>query len=419
MRKTTSKLPPKEVTKGITLSLPAIVAEDLFSLVHTVGMHALQQLLEEERAGLCGPRYQHDKERLASRHGTVQGALVLGGRRVRVKRPRVRTADGREVPLPTWERFSLQDPLDKRATEQMLVGVSTRKYARSLEPLPEELDAYGTSKSAVSRRFVKTTAEQVDKFLSRSLSDLSLCAVMLDGVHVGEHVLLLAVGIDTQGNKQVLGVREGATENSVSCRELLVDLRERGLCTERSLLFVLDGGKALRKAVLEVFGKRALLQRCRVHKQRNVLEQLPKELHPSVRHTMQQAYASLDAKRAKKQLENLARSLQADHPSAAASLREGLDETLTVTRLGLPDALVRTLMSTNLIENLIGSVRKLSARVQHWRDGQMALRWTCATAIDAAKRFHRIKGHKGIPKLLKALCDHDHYIGLEPNTQAA
>ncbi len=419
MRNTTSKPQQKEVPPSLCLTLPAIVAEDLYSLVHTVGMQALQQLLELERSQLCGPRYQHDPERAASRHGSTQGALVLGGRRVRVKRPRVRSPDGREVPLPTWERFSEHDPLDRRATEQMLVGVSTRKYARSLEPLPDDIDAFGTSKSAVSRRFVKQTQAQVEQFLCRPVGDIPLCALMLDGVHVAEHVMLIAVGIDLTGNKHVLGVRQGATENATCCRELLVDLRERGLCTERSLLFVLDGSKALRKAVGDVFGKRALFQRCRVHKQRNVLEQLPKELHKSVRHTMQQAYSSLDAARAKKQLENLARSLEVDHPGAAASLREGLDETLTVMRLGLCEALVRSLMSTNLIENLIGSVRKLSARVQNWKDGQMALRWTCATAMDAARRFRRIKGHKGIPKLMQALSEHDHKLELEPQRQAA
>lgn len=419
MRKTTSKIEQKEVSPGLHLTLPAIVAEDLFTLVHSVGMQALQQLLEMERTQLCGPRYEHAPERAASRHGSTQGALVLGGRRVRVQRPRVRSHDGREVPLPTWERFSQEDPLDRRATEQMLVGVSTRKYARSLEPLPDDIDDFGTSKSAVSRRFVKQTEAQVQEFLSRPLSEIPFCALMIDGVHVAEHVMLIAVGIDHTGNKHVLGVRQGATENATSCRELLCDLRDRGLCTERSLLFVLDGSKALRKAVVDVFGKRAVIQRCRVHKQRNVLEQLPKDLQSSVRHTMQQAYSSLDSARAKKQLENLARSLEVDHPGAASSLREGLDETLTVTRLALPDALVRSLMSTNLIENLIDSVRKLSARVQHWRDGQMALRWTCATAMDAAKRFRRIKGHKGIPKLLQALSDHDHKLELEPQRQAA
>ena len=189
--------------------------------------------------------------------------------------------------------------------------------------------------------------------------------------------------------------------------------------TERSNLVVLDGSKALSKAVREVFGERALIQRCRVHKERNVTEQIPKELQPSVRHTMRQAYASRDAVRATKQLENLARSLDAEHPGAAASLREGLSETLTVMRLRLPDELVRHLSITNLIENLIGSVRKLSARVQNWRDGQMALRWTCTTAMDASKRFRRLKAYRSLPRLIKALRDHDRHLGLAPETQAA
>jgi len=419
MRNTTSKAPPTEAIQGLTLTLPAVVAQSLHELVHSVGLQALAALLAAEQTALCGPRYQHDKTRTATRHGSTQGDLVLGGRRVRVAKPRVRSVDGHELPLPTWEQFSREDPLEQRATEQMLVGVSTRKYARSLEPLPEEVDDFGTSKSAVSRRFVRKTTAQVETFLSRRLDALQLCVLMLDGVHVAEHVLLVAVGIDEQGNKHVLGVREGATENAVCCRELLCDLRERGMSTERSVLVVLDGAKALTKAVREVFGNRALIQRCRVHKERNVTEQLPKELVPSVRHTMQQAYKSRDAVRAKKQLENLAQSLQSEHPGASASLREGLSETLTVMRLRLSDELVRSLGSTNVIENLIGSVRKLSARVQRWRDGQMALRWTCATAMDAATRFRRIKGYRGLVALLAALREHDQQIGLAPIAQAA
>jgi transposase-like protein len=278
----------------------------------------------------------------------------------------------------------------------MLVGVSTRKYARSLEPLPDDLDAFGTSKSAVSRRFVKQTTAQVEEFLQRRLDSHKLCVLMLDGVHVVEHVLLVAVGIDKQGNKHVLGMREGAPENAVSCRELLCDLREREMHTERSLLVVLDGSNALIKAVREVFGERALIQRCRVHKERTVTEQIPKELVSSLRHTMQQAYASRDAVRTTKQLENLAHSLEVEHPGAAESLHEGLQETLTVMRLSLPDELVRHLSSTNLIENLIGSVRTLSARGQNWRDVQMPLRRICATAMDAAKRFRT--RYQRIPK---------------------
>jgi len=441
MRDTTSKQNQKEAVQELTITLPAVVATSLQELVHTVGMHALKALLKAEqtalcgpryphdplqifldgalrdKTALCGPRYPHDPQRAANRHGSTPGELVLGGRRVRVRKPRVRSVDGQELKLPTWEQFSNEDPLDVRATEQMLVGVSTRKYARSLEPLPEDIDAFGTSKSAVSRRFVRQTSAQVEEFLQRRLDSLKLCVLMLDGVHVAEHVLLVAVGIDEQGHKHVLGMREGASENAVSRRELLCDLRERGMQTELSLLVVLDGSKALSKAVREVFGERALIQRCRVHKERNVTEQIPKELVPSVRQTMRQAYASRDAVRATKQLENLAHSLEVEHPGAAASLREGLSETLTVMRL--PDELVRHLSSTNLIENLIGSVRKLSARVQNWRDGQMALRWTCATAMDAAKRFRRLKGYRGLPSLIKALRDHDHHLGLAPDTQAA
>lgn len=229
MRDTTGKQNKKESVQALTVSLSAVVATSLQELVHTVRMHALDALLRAEQTALCGPRYQHDPPRSANRHGATVGELVLGGRRVRVSKPRVRSVDGQELHLPTWEQLSREDPLDARATEQMLFGVSTRKYARSLEPLPNDIDAFGTSKSAVSRRFVKQATAQVEEFLRRPLDSLRLCVLMLDGVHVAEHVLLVAVGIDEQGNKHVLGMRSAAVSCCVICTS--AECRQSAVCS--------------------------------------------------------------------------------------------------------------------------------------------------------------------------------------------
>jgi len=272
----------------------------------------------------------------------------------------------------------------------------------------------------VSRRFVAATQAQMGEWLGRDLSGLDLAVVMLDGVHVHEHVLLVALGIDADGQKHVLGVREGATENATACTALLADLRERGMRTDRTTLVIIDGSKALAKAVRGVFGARALIQRCQAHKSRNVTDQLPEDMRPSVRQALREAYSTGDAGRAKKMLVNLARRLRDDHPGAAASLDEGLDETLTVMRLGLPRRLERQLSTTNAIENLIGSVRLLGDRVKRWRGGRMILRWTVTAVADAARRFRRVTGaREGMAKLLRALASHDvTQNGVESRTRA-
>jgi transposase-like protein len=319
----------------------------------------------------------------------------------------VRSVEGRELKLPSWREWSARDPLEARALEQMVLGVSTRRYARSLEPLPAAVAARGTSKSAVSERFVYGTERKLGELLSRDLHGLKLVALMIDGVHFGEHVVLAAVGVDERGHKHALGLREGATENAAAVKALLADLVERGLDTNRSLLIVIDGAKALHKAVAEVFGRRALIQRCREHKKRNVTEALPERLRASVRSAMVQAYASGDAKRARRLLENLARQLEHQHPGAAASLREGLEETLTVMRLELPENLERILSSTNLIENLFSRVREIGRRVKRWQGGTMVLRWTAAGVIEAERGFRKLAGYRALPALVVALRAHD------------
>jgi len=271
----------------------------------------------------------------------------------------------------------------------------------------------------VSRRFVKATQEQLDKVMGRSLENLDLVVLMIDGVHFSDHVVLAALGIDSGGNKHVLGIQEGATENAAACRSLLTNLRDRGLNTERSILVVLDGSKALVKAVRDIFGKFALVQRCRQHKKRNVREHLPRQMWPSVKHAMNDAYKTRDPKRAHKILMNLARRLEDDHPGAAASLREGLDETLTVMGHGLSKTLERMLSTTNAIENLMGSVRRVSRRVKRWRGGTMILRWMAAGVEEAARGFRRVRGYRDLSQLNRWLRENDLKIKGREEKQAA
>jgi putative transposase len=389
------------------LRLSGMVRDALYDTVIFTGLACVDEVLEAERAALCGARYEHLADRQALRAGHVASSLVLGGRRVAVSRPRVRSVEGRELRLPSWREWSARDPLEARALEQMVLGVSTRRYARSLEPLPAALAVRGISKSAVSERFVYGPERKLAELMSRELRGLPLVALMIDGVHFGEHLVLAAVGVDERGDKHVLGLREGATENAAAVKALLADLVERGLDTNGSLLIVIDGAKALHKAVVEVFGRRALIQRCREHKKRNVTDALPERLRAAVRSAMNQAYATRDAGRGRRLLDNLARRLEHQHPGAAASLREGLDETLTVMRLGLPENLERVLSSTNLIENLFSRVREIGRRVKRWQGGTMVLRWTAAGVLEAERGFRKLAGYRALPTLVAALRAHD------------
>ena len=408
MNKSAKSKDGRKVARGqLWLHLPGMVREALYDTVIGAGLACVEEVLETERVALCGERYEHLADRQALRAGHVASSLVLGGRRVAVQRPRARSVAGCELRLPSWREWSARDPLEQRAVEQMVLGVSTRGYARSLEPLPKAVAVRGVSKSAVSERFVYGTERKLAELMSRDLRELRVVALLLDGVHFGEHVVLAAVGVDDHGDKHVLGLREGATENAAAVRALLADLTERGLDTSRSLLIVIDGAKALHKAVVEVFGAHGLMQRCREHKKRNVTDALPERLRAAVRSAMNQAYVARDPKRARRQLESLARRLEQQHPGAAASLREGLEETLTVMRLGLPANLERVLSSTNLIENLFGRVREIGRRVKRWQNGTMVLRWTAAGVLEAERGFRKLVGYRAMPILLAALRAHD------------
>jgi transposase-like protein len=384
---------------------------ELMELAVASGLKVLTTMLEEDRTAICGPRYQHQADRQASRTGTVPSEVVLGGRKVALNRPRAR-AHGAEVPLPTFQLMANEDPLNRRVVEQMLLGVATRRYTRSLEPLPATMVTRGTSKSAVSRRFVAKTAAQLDAWRSTALDALDLVALLIDGVHVGEHCIVVALGIDHTGAKHALGLWDGSTENATVCQSLLADLHSRGLRTDRSLLVILDGSKALHKAVTQTFGSAALLHRCQVHKLRNILEHLPEGQRPWVRAIVARAYKQTELAPARRLLQDLARRLEDRYPSAAASVREGLDETLTVITLGLSDRLRQSLATTNAIESLISRTRHVKRNVKRWRGGQMVLRWTAAAVLEAAKGFRRLKGHRDMPKLIAALRARDQQLGL-------
>ncbi len=394
---------PQEILSQLQLPLSELIRQTLLDTVLTSGTIQAIEMLRSQQEALCGPRYKQVADRKAHRHGSTAGSLVMGGRRVTLPRPRVRSVAGREVELPAWTQWSREDPLEQRALQQMILGVSTRGYSDSLEKLPVEVPERGKSRSAVSRRFVEGTRRRLVKLQRRDLSKLSLAVLMIDGIHFEDHVVLVALGFENDGKKHVLGLWEGATENSRACKALLENLASRGLQTNRSMLIVLDGAKALHKACRDVFGDRAFIQRCQEHKKRNVADHLPESMRPGVRRAMNQAYECRDAKRAKRQLEALAARLESEHPGAAASLREGLDDTLTVIELNLPERLQLSLRTTNPIDNLIGSVRKVSRRVKRWRGGRMMLRWCGAAVLDAEQRFRRIRGYREMPKLIAAL----------------
>ena len=384
-----------------------------FELCVDAGRQVLDAMMEQDREGLCGPLWKRDPERVAGRAGTAPSAVTLGGRRVRVDRPRVRNREGQEVELPSFAFASSRDALEDRTLDAIACGVSTRKYRRSLERLPEDVEDRSVSKSAVSRRFVALSQKQMITWLTTTLGDRVFPIVMIDGIVLGDHTILIALGIDADGKKQILGLREGATENSRVAKALLRDLIDRGLSQEQARLFVIDGAKAIRTAIRKIFGPLGVVQRCQLHKQRNVLGHLPESLHASVKAVLGQAWAINDAAVAQRRLERLASSLEADHPGAAGSVREGLADTLTLQRLGVTGALYRKLRSTNAIENLNSGIATYTRNVKRWRGGSMAVRWVSAAIQEAEKKFRRVQGYHDIEKLAKVL------EGIEAEDEAA
>lgn len=409
-----------EMPEQVTLSLADLARsakEHVLAFSVALGLKALGELMAADLVHLVGPKGQHRPGRSAYRHGSERRSIALGGRLVEVARPRARTREGTELALPSYEAAAARDLLTEVALARMLAGISTRQYERTLEPVGD-VGSHGTGRSAVSARFVAATAHKLAQLRSRDLGPLGLVALFIDGIEIARHTLVVALGVDAQGAKHVLGLEEGSTENAVVCRRLVSGLIERGLPADRALLFVIDGGKAIRRAVADAYGELALVGRCRLHKRRNVLDELPEGLRPAIGHKLDAAWAKEDPDAAEAALRRLASSLEQDHPGAAASLREGLEETLTISRLGLSPALIKTFKSTNPIESLNDGIRVMERNVKNWKSGRMAERWTAAAMLERAKRFRRINGYRDMWLLIRALDRHTKEVTTSSKTAA-
>jgi putative transposase len=421
---------PKVVTTlGATESpLPAQVQEALGELVGAaregllalsvgVGLGVVHELMELEVDEVVGPKSKHDPDRFAVRHGHEDGSMTLGGRRVQVRRPRMRTADDeRELPVKSYEYFADRDPLTRAVMDRMLAGVSTRKFAGVGEPVGDEVEqgSSATSKTSVSEMFVERTQTALEELMGRRLDDVRLAVMMLDGMEIAERTHVVALGITTDGVKIPLGLWEGSTENATLARTLLADLVDRGLDPEQAILFVIDGGKALRRAIRDVFGEHALVHRCHRHKERNVCDLLPERDRDQVRARMRATWALTDPELARQRLQLLAGELERSWPDAAASLREGMAETLTLMRLGITGQLAKTLCSTNPCESMIEIVRYTQRNVKRWREGDMRRRWTAAGMLVAEQQFRRIIGYRDLAKLVIAIERHTIVVA-QPN----
>jgi putative transposase len=391
----------------------------------TAGVGALERMLCEDAEQLAGAPHSRSEGRVGHRWGLTKGKIGFHGGRVTVHRPRVRGYEGQEVRLPTWTAAQAEDWLGRWAMNLMLINVSTRKFRRAVR-LPEgDLPVAvgdGTSKSAASRRFVTLSAERLAEWMRSDLSKLDLLVIQIDGLHIGNDlVLVAALGIDAEGHKHPLGLIEGATENAAIVQALIDNLIERGLDPTVCRLFIIDGAKALSKVIRRTFGAHTPIQRCQLHKARNVIERLPKPLHASVRRALRQVWELDDAAKAERLLRNLARRFEHEAPAVASSILEGLDEMLTVNRLGLPAKLRRSLACTNSIENMMGTVRRVCRNVKRWRNAAMVLRWTAAAMMEATKGFRRLKAYKHLPALKAALASlqFKHSLTLEENVKAA
>jgi putative transposase len=417
------KVPVPEVVTALEASespLPAPIQEALGELVGAaregllalsvgVGLGVVHELMELEVDEVVGPKGKHNPDRTAKRHGHEDGSLTLGGRRVEVRRPRVRTADDeRELPVQSYGYFADRDPLTRAVMDRMLAGVSTRKFERVGEPVGEDVEAAAsaTSKTSVSEMFIERTRTALGELMGRRLDDVRLAVMMLDGLEIADRTHVVALGISTEGVKVPLGLWEGSTENATLARTLLADLVDRGLDPEQAILFVIDGGKALRRAIRDVFGEHALVHRCHRHKERNVCDLLPERDRDQVRARMRAAWSLTDPLLARQRLELLAGELDRTWPDAAGSLREGMHDTLTLMRLGITGTLAQTLCSTNPCESMIEIVRSTQRNVKCWQDGDMRKRWTAAGMLAAEQQFRRIIGYRDLAKLVIAVERH-------------
>jgi putative transposase len=381
--------------------LVAMMQDSLTSFATEMGLRVATLLLEDEVNRHCGRRYERVPERTVTRYGHQRGVAVIAGQKLPIRRPRVRyTRQCGEADLETYARLQSPDAMPQSVLKRLVRGVSCRDYQGVVDLARE---GFGVQKSSVSRSFVKASAKEVRELAERRFDGVRFPVIYLDGVQYAGQTMTVALGVLENGTKRVLGVRQGATENAAVCTALLEDLQERGLDTSQPTLLVLDGAKALHAAVKRVWGPRALIQRCQVHKKRNVREHLPQKHHDELSRQLQAAYHETDYDEALRRLKTTARWLERLNPDAAASLREGMEETLTVVHLGIPELLRRTLATTNPIESAFSVAQNVTRRVKCWREGDMRQRWCVAGLMRAESKFRRVKGYRHMSQLLKAL----------------
>lgn len=398
---------PLEATVALA-DLASAVKDGLLGFCADVGLMVMAQVMADELTRRIGPKHARLAGREANWHGTTTGPVVLGGRLVSVERPRGRTTDGHEVELDSWAVFSSKDLLDQLTAERVLAGVATRRHGDVSEPLSAEIEeqAKGTGRSSVSRRWKRATEAALAELMARDLSVLEVAVAMVDGIEVAGQCCVAALVITTDGTKVPVGLWLGDTENKAVVTALLADLVARGLKTEAGLLVVIDGAKALAAGVAKVFGEKAVVQRCVLHKRRNVRGHLPKDVGDKVDRRLALIFANPDPAKGLGAAKRLAGELRPEHPDAAASLLEGLEDMFTVRRLGVGGNLAEMLTCTNAIESMISVARTTMRNVKNWQDGEMKKRWVAAGMLEAQRSFRRTRGYKQMPALVAALRRH-------------
>lgn len=364
-----------------------------------VGLIVATELLGDEVRRKCGERHERWPLRAGHRYGSQRGVITIAAQKLPVKRPRVRCGEG-EVELDTYRLLQRDEAMPEAVLQRVVRGVSTRDYEGVVDVARE---GFGVRRSSVSRAFIEASRGEVQQLAERRFDGVRFPVILIDGIDYGGTTMVVVLGLESDGTKRILGFREGATENAEVCKALIEELCDRGLCRDQATLFVLDGSKALRKAVVDVWGRFAVIQRCQIHKKRNIQAHVPDRHWEEIRRRLNQAYHEIDYQRALRILKNTAALLDRISPDAAASLREGLEETLTLIRLRVPVELFAHLSSTNLIESSLSTARKVSRNVKHWRDGDMRRRWCAAGLLVAEKKFRRVKGYRHMPQLIAAL----------------
>lgn len=393
----------RAVNEAIQLMLdPAELLRQLQQSVHTLGVEIgrviASKLLEDEVQQMCGERYERVAGREASRHGRQRGWISISGQKVPVDRPRVRA--GGELPLSRYQLLQREEAMPEAALRRMVRGVSTRDYAGVVDAATE---SFGIRRSSVSRAFIEASRREVEELMTRRFDGIRFPVIFIDGVVYADTTMVVGLGLTEDGQKRILGFREGASENAEVCKSLIDDLCERGLCCEEATLVVIDGSKALLKAVLAAWGRYAVIHRCQLHKKRNIQAHVPERHWDEIRRRLNEAYSETDYGRALKILKNTAALLDRISPDAAASLREGMEETLTLIRLGVPRELMVHLASTNIIESALSTSRKVARNVKRWRQGDMRRRWCAAGLLVAQSKFRRVKGHRHMKRLVELL----------------